>query len=156
MHKALMGLSALALVAAPALAAPKTVHISGQGTLYDGRTFSLNAMVDANGNVSGQATLVNHAFTGENGKSPYISHITLSCLKQVDGEYILGGDVTHTNDPNLDDAAFFAVSDDGNQLSGVYFWDDQPGHTGDASACQFNEAGDYPTADIIRGNIHVN
>jgi hypothetical protein len=157
MRKILAGLSGLALIASPAMAAKKgDVRISGQGTIEDGRTFSVSAVLYQDGTARGQATLTNRNFSGDTGKGPYKAHIDISCVKQLpDGTVVIGGFVTRTNDSNLVDAVFFSVKDDGKDdlLSRAYFWDGDPNTTGDPAACQVSGA--FPMEEVIRGNINV-
>ena len=156
MKKVIAAIAPIALLAAPAIAAGgNTLQISGQGTLNDGRVFNLNARVDQNGNVSGHATLINHAFSGDSGKGPYTAHFDIQCAQLVGNEIYLGAETVRTNDSNLTDSAYFAVSTDGEWLSRAFFWDDDPTTTGDPAACQGNQAGDFPLENVIRGNINV-
>jgi len=156
MKKLIAAIAPIALLASPASAGGNTLHISGSGTYIDGRHFTLSATVHKDGTASGHATLINRNFSAENGSNaPYIANIKISCVKVVEGEIILGGETTSTNDPVLDDAVFFAVSSDGTALSSAFFWDDQLGHTGIPGNCQFNNAGDFPTNDLIRGSFRI-
>jgi hypothetical protein len=153
MKKAILAAAAaLTLTSTGALAAGKTFHVSGQGTIEEGRHFNLSATVTPNG-VRGHATLI---IKGDSG-APYIAQIDISCLKQTGAEVYLGGTVISTNEPDpvYSDAVFFAVSSGGDKLSRAYFWDDQPAITGDPAACQGNVAGDFPLENVIRGNINV-
>ena len=154
MRKALLAAAALLLGSTTAFAAGKTFHVSGQGTIEEGRHFNLSATVAPNGTVHGHATLI---IKGEQGQPPYIAQIAISCLNQVDGEVYLGGSVVQTNEPDpvYSDAVFFAVSSGGDKLSRAFFWDFDPAITGDPGACAGNQAGDFPLEDVIRGNIHV-
>ena len=156
MRKFVIGVAAAVLAASPALAGGNTLQISGQGTIEDGRQFVLSATVHKDGSATGHATLINRNFSAENGSNaPYIANIRISCVNVVDGEIYLGGVTTSTNDPNLDDAVYFAVSDDGNRLSRAFFFDGDPATTGDPGLCQFNQAGDFPLENVIRGNIKI-
>ena len=159
MRKILAGAIGLAMLATPAIAAKKgDVKISGQGTLEDGRTFSVSATLYQNGSVKGQANLTNRNFSGANGKGPYKLQIDITCVHQdPDGTVFIGGETRRTNDPSLVDAVFFAVKDDGKDdlLSRAFFWDDDPETHGDAQACQLNNSGDFPMEEVIRGNINV-
>src|SRR3954464_12871833 len=103
MRKIFAGLLGLALVTSPALAAKKgDVRIQGQGTIEDGRTFSVSAVLYQDGTARGQATLINRNFTGSNGHAPYNLHIDISCAKQLeDGSVVIGGFTRRTNDPSL-------------------------------------------------------
>lgn len=159
MLKASAGLVALALISAPALAASKgDVRISGQGTIEDGRTFSVSAVLYQDGTARGQATLINRNFTGDNGNGPYKLHIDITCAKQLDdGTVTIGGFTRRTNDSSLIDAVFFTVEDNGkdDRLSRAFFWDGDPNTTGDPAACQLVNNGDFPMEEVIRGNINV-
>ena len=134
MKALLTGLVGLAVTSTAAMAASGQTTINGSGTYTDGRVFTVSARISPTGEVSGQATLINRNFTGDNGHSPYISHIAITCaFKAEDGVFYFGGFPTHTNDSVLDDAAFFAVRD--GAITPVAFWDDIPGRTGDPSTC---------------------
>lgn len=155
--------SALAAVAAPALAAPSGM-VSGQGALSTDprRNFSVSARINADGTASGRATLVNKAFTGENGKQPYMLQVDISCGKMLDGKTaILGGSTRRTNDPNLVDAVYFSVQDNGepgannDKVSRAYFFDDDPTTTGDPKLCLGSTLTDLPLETIVSGNINV-
>ena len=162
---ALLGAAALGLCGTTAAYAAPTVSASGAGTLVvdvGKRHFSFSAKQSPDGTVTGQAVLTNSSFTGENGTSPYKLHLDISCIKRFDNNIVyFGGTTKRTNDPNLVDAAFFAVQDNGepgkgvDKLSRVFFWDDDPATTGDPQACRFNEAGDFPLETIETGNIQV-
>ena len=142
---------------------------SGHGTLLatneDGkevkRQFSFNATRHGDGTVTGHAVLINPAFTGENGESPYQLHLDISCLRVVGNIAIMGGTTRRTNDPNLVDAAFFSVQDNGepgkgnDRISRVFFWDDDPTTTGDPQACLLTGPTDFPLEPIESGNIAV-
>jgi hypothetical protein len=157
MRKIIMGLAGLCLAASPALAANGTLRVSGQGTVQDGRIFVVNATIYADGTASGHATLINHAFSGDKGTGPYTAHIDISCAKRSGDEIFFGGLVTRTNDsnPELDQAAYFSVVDDGRSdtISRVFFFDDDPATTGDPALCLGNVAGDFPQEPVLRGNI---
>jgi hypothetical protein len=166
MRKFLMGLTGLAMAASPmvaastAYAAPKKgdVKVSGQGTIEDGRTFTVNATLYQDGTAKGQAVLINRNFSGDTGKGPYKLQIDITCAKQLDdGTVTIGGYTRRTNDSNLVDAVFFTVEDNGKDdlLSRAYFWDDDPTTMGDPAACQLVNNGDFPMEQVIRGNINV-
>ncbi len=141
---------------------------SGHGTLIvqdeDGndvrRQFSFNAQRLANGTVKGHAVLHNPAFPGENGNA-YQASFDISCMKVVGNIAILGGFVRRTNDPNLVDAAYFSVQDNGepgkntDKISSVYFFDDDPSTTGDPALCELTGPNDFPLNPIEAGNIQV-
>ena len=150
---------AAAAVAAPALAALGT-SVSGQGMLEQGRTFSVNARVNADGTASGNATLINRNFSGDSGKGPYQAHIDIRCGKMVDNKtMILGGFASRTNDSNLREAVFFSVRDNAepgggaDEISRAYFWDGDPNTTGDPMACLASTV--FPMETIRNGNIQV-
>jgi hypothetical protein len=162
--RVLAGLGCAALFAAGSTGAQAANlgSASGQGTLDDGaRTFSFNAKQHADGTVSGQAQLTNRSFTGENGTSPYKLHIDISCMKSFGNTVYFGGTTKRTNDPNLVDAVFFAVQDNGepgkgvDKISRAFFWDDDPNTTGDPQACQNNVVSDFPLETIEKGNVQV-
>jgi hypothetical protein len=142
-------------------AAPSTTQANGQGTLDGGaRHFSFSAKQAANGTVSGTATLTNKNFTGENGTSPYKLQIDIVCMKRFGNTVYFGGNTRRTNDPNLVDAVFFAVQDNGepgksDKISRAFFWDDDPNTTGDPMTCLLNQEGDFPLETIEGGNVQV-
>jgi hypothetical protein len=159
-----LGAVALCLGGATAATAAKTQtdSASGAGALDEGaRHFSFNAKRNADGTVTGQAELTNKTFTGANGTSPYKLHVEISCMKTVGNIAIFGGTTKSTNDPNLVDAVFFSVQDNGepgkgnDKISRVFFWDDDPTTTGDPQACQNVQPTDYPLEPIETGNIQV-
>ena len=156
MRKLAASLIALTMVTTPALAAPGDVRVTGQGTLEDGRTFNVNAVLYQDGTARGHATIINRNFSGDTGRGPYRAHIDISCVKQLeDGTVVIGGFAERTNDSNLMDAVFFSVQDNGKDdlLSRAYFWDGDPNTTGDPAACQLSSA--FPMEEVIRGNINV-
>jgi hypothetical protein len=159
MKKILTGMLAIALMSTAAVAAKKgDVRVSGQGTIEDGRTFSVSAVLYQDGTARGQATLTNRNFSGDSGKGPYKLHIDISCAKQLDdGSVVIGGFTRRTNDSSLVDAVFFQVQDNGKDdlLSRAFFWDDDPNTTGDPATCQLVNQGDFPMEEVIRGNINV-
>ena len=124
------------------------------------RQFSFNARRDRNGNVTGKAVLHNPAFSGANGNH-YQAHFDISCMRIYGNIAVLGGFVRRTNDPNLIDAAYFSVQDNGepgknnDRISGVYFFDDDPDTTGSPALCEFIGPNDLPTTPIDGGNIQV-
>ncbi len=141
-----MGAVVLGLGGTTAAQAATTDSASGAGALDGGqRHFSFSAK-HADGTVKGQAQLTNKSFTGENGTSPYRVHIGISCMKRVENIVIFGGTTKSTNDPNLVDAVFFTVQDNGepgkglDKISRVAFWDDDPATTGDPQACLLTAA----------------
>lgn len=149
-------------------AEPGRESANGHGTLEvqdgDGNTvkrqFSFSARVHADGTVTGQAVLHNPAFEGANGK-PYQLKVDISCMRVVGNIAILGGTTERTNDPNLVDAVFFTVQDNGepgkdrDKISSVFFWDDDPTTEGDPQACLLTGPTDFPLNTIDSGNIQV-
>ena len=141
---------------------------SGHGTLFvtnpDGnnirRQFSFSARRAADGSVRGNAVLHNPAFEGENGQN-YQLQINISCMNVYGNIVFFGGTTRRTNDPNLVDAVFFSVQDNGepgggrDKISQAFFWDDDPTTTGDPMACLNNSPGDFPMDTIEAGNISV-
>jgi hypothetical protein len=173
LKSAALALVLLAAVAAAAmLVASKSYALtpgdssSGHGTLSrpsaDGpvkRQFSFSARTHADGTVTGHAVLINPQFEGENGNA-YQLHVDISCMKVVGNIAVFGGTTTRTNDPNLVDAVFFSVQDNGepgdtDKISSVFFWDDNPATEGDPQACLLTGALDFPLETIEAGNIQV-
>jgi hypothetical protein len=159
---ALLGAVVLGLGGTTAASAATTNSASGAGALDEGlRHFSFSAKKNADGTVKGQAQLTNKSFTGENGTSPYRLHIDISCMETVGNIAIFGGTTKSTNDPNLVDAVFFTVQDNGepgkghDKISRVFFWDEDPTTTGDPQACGATGPLDFPLETIETGNIQV-
>lgn len=159
MRRIFASIVAAALATTPAIAANKgDVRISGQGTIEDGRTFSVSAVLYQDGTARGQATLTNRNFSGDTGRGPYKLHIDISCVKQLDdNSVVIGGFTRRTNDSSLIDAVFFQVVDNGKDdlLSRAFFWDGDPDTTGDPAACQLVNNGDFPMEEVIRGNLNI-
>jgi hypothetical protein len=158
----LVGAVALCLGSTAAAHAAKAPSASGAGALDGGkRHFSFSAKQHADGTVKGQAQLTNKSFTGANGTSPYKLHIDISCMKSFGNTVYFGGTTKSTNDPNLVDAVYFAVQDNGepgkrvDKISRVFFFDDDPTTTGDPQLCKGNSVDDFPLEKIERGNIQV-
>ena len=136
---------------------------SGHGSLQNNtRQFSFSAKEHADGTVSGHATLINKNFSGTPGSpAPYRLQMDITCMKVVGNVAIFGGMVKSTNDPNLVDAAFFSVQDNGepgrgvDKISRVFFWDDDPTTTGDPMACLLVGPTDFPLETIENGNVQV-
>lgn len=132
---------------------------NGQGEFVR-RQFSFSARRHANGTVKGQAILHNPAFEGENGNA-YQLKIDITCLRVVGNVAIMGGTTKRTNDPNLVDAVFFSVQDNGepgrdrDKISSAFFWDDDPNTTGDPQACLLTGPTDFPLNTIESGNVQV-
>ena len=157
------GLAAAVLAFAGSSAASTLESASGHGTLptADGpRQFSFNAVRQADGSVTGHAVLHNPSFEGENGNA-YQLHVDITCMRVVGDIAIFGGTTERTNDPNLVDAVFFSVEDNGepgkdnDRISSVFFWDDDPATTGDPQACLLTGPTDFPLHRIESGNIQV-
>jgi hypothetical protein len=159
--------AAVALVAL-AVTIPASASVaasaSGHGTLStpDGsRQFSFSAKLSDDGTATGNAVLHNPEFTGVNGNSPYMLQIDISCMKVIGDWAVFGGMTKRTNDPSLVDAVFFAVQDNGepgkglDEISLVFFWDDDPNTTGDPATCQFVTPTDFPLMTIESGNIQI-
>ena len=154
----------IALVSSvPAIAATSNM-VSGQGALSSDprRNFSVSAKINADGTASGHATLINKAFTGENGKSPYLLQLDIKCGKMVDANTaILGGTVKRTNDPSLVDTVYFSVQDNGepgagsDKVSRAFFFDGDPATTGDPALCLGATLTDLPLETIVSGNLNV-
>lgn len=137
-----------------------TIVVSDENGNPVRRQFSFNAKRHRDGTVSGNAVLHNPAFSGANGNN-YQAKFDISCLKIVGNTAILGGFVRRTNDPNLFDAAYFSVQDNGepgranDRISGVYFFDDDPNTTGSPALCQLLGPDDLFLMPIDGGNIQV-
>jgi len=154
----------IALVSSvPAIAATSNM-VSGQGALSSDprRNFSVSAKINADGTASGHATLINKAFTGENGKSPYLLQLDIKCGKMVDANTaIFGGTVKRTNDPSLVDTVYFSVQDNGepgagsDKVSRAFFFDGDPATTGDPALCLGATLTDLPLETIVSGNLNV-
>jgi hypothetical protein len=136
---------------------------NGHGALNnpDGskRQFSFSARRNPDGTAQGQAILHNPAFDGANGQN-YQLKLDITCMKVVGNIAIFGGYTRRTNDPNLVDAAYFSVQDNGepgknDKISRVFFFDDDPTTTGDPQLCQLTGPTDFPLETIANGNIQV-
>ena len=155
---------AIALISSvPAIAATGGM-VSGQGALSSDprRNFSVSAKINADGTASGHATLINKAFTGENGKSPYLLQLNISCGKMVDANTaIFGGTIRRTNDPSLVDTVYFSVQDNGepgagtDKISRAFFFDNDPATIGDPALCLGATLTDLPLETIVSGNLQV-
>jgi hypothetical protein len=158
--RTLAGIAMLALgCSGQALAADAVATASGQGQLYDGRTFAFTAEIFADGTADGMAVIKNSSFSGDSGKGPYKAKIEIRCARRDGNIITFGGMANKTNDSNLQDAAFFSVEDRGepgkgvDQLSGLAFWDGDPTTTGDPMACLASPP--FPMQTIESGNIQV-
>jgi len=136
---------------------------NGQGSLDD-RKFSFSGKLLDSGTccaAQGNATLHNPEFTGANGHSPYQLQIDIKCMNKYGNTVVFGGLTRRTNDPNLVDAVFFTVQDNGepgkgnDKISRAFFWDDDPTTTGDPMACALTGAADFPLETITAGNVQV-
>jgi hypothetical protein len=156
------------IAAPPAMAQPARESANGHGTLLvtgtSGlvrRQFSFNAERRADGTVTGHATLINPAFKGANGKSPYQLDVDISCMHIVGNIAIMGGSTKRTNDPSLVDAVFFTVQDNGepgagrDRISRAFFWNDDPGTQGPPAACLNTGPNDFLLEPIESGNVQV-
>ncbi len=152
----------------PAQAQNTKESASGQGSLAAStpsgdnrkRQFSFSAHRNADGSVKGNAVLHNPEYTVSNGKK-YQLQIDIVCMKIVGNYAIFSGTTKRTNDPTLVDVASFIVQDNGepgknsDQISRVFFYDDDPATTGDPQVCQNTNPTDYPLEKIESGNIQV-
>ena len=166
----LLALAILCLMAGIAGAAFLEPSASGHGTLLGGtdengktfkRQFSFNAHTNADGTVSGKAVLINPEFTGAHGNQPYQLHVDISCMNVIGNVVFFGGMTRRTTDPNLIDAVYFSVQDNGepgkdnDTISRAFFFDDDPTTVGDPQLCLGNQIGDFPMETIASGNINV-
>jgi hypothetical protein len=149
-------------------AGPTRESANGHGTLFrtDGngntvrRQFSFNAHRQPDGTVRGNAVLHNPAFSGANGNN-FQLHVDISCMKVYGNIAVFGGMTRRTNDPNLVDAVFFSVQDNGepgrgvDRISSVFFFDGDPTTTGDPGLCEVTGPADFPLETIEGGNIQV-
>lgn len=125
------------------------------------RQFAFSARTNSDGTVSGNAVLHNPAADGQHGNQPYMLQIDISCMKVIGNVAFFGGLTRRTTDPNLVDAVYFSIQDNGNpgggndRLSRAFFFDDDPTTTGDPQLCQGNQIGDFPMEQIISGNISL-
>jgi hypothetical protein len=157
--------------ASTAVAQGRTASASGHGTLVVAtdepgetarRQFSFSAHRRSDGSVNGSATLINPAFSGNSSSpAPYQLHVDIQCLRIVGNIAIFGGTTKRTNDPNLVDAVYFSVQDNGepgrgvDRISRVFFFDDDPATTGNPQLCQLTGPTDFPLENIVAGNVQV-
>lgn len=144
------------------------VGASGRGTVLvtnqDGnqvrRQFSFSARRGADGRVSGNAIIHNPAFTRNNGQN-YMLHVDISCMNVQGNTVFFGGTTQRTNDPNVVDAVYFSVQDNGepgagaDQISLIRFPDGDPSTAGDPNLCLSDRVGDFPMTPIDAGNVQV-
>jgi hypothetical protein len=133
------------------------------GTAKDGsmieREFTFNAHARPDGKVEGMGMLYNPA-EGETAQ-PYVLQIDISCMNVVGDVIFFGGSTHRTTDPNLADAVYFSVQDNGepgaekDKMSRVYFFDDDPNTTGDPQLCKANQPGDFAMEPILSGDISI-
>ncbi|PYS99638.1 MAG: hypothetical protein DMF63_11190 [Acidobacteria bacterium] len=155
--------------AAPTFAGP-TAAANGSGSLTNGiqpngrpfkRQFSFSARTSADGTVTGNAILHSAFDDGAHGNQPYALQIDISCMRVVGNVAFFGGTTRRTTDPNLVDAVYFSIEDNGNpganndRLSLAYFFDDDPGTMGDPQLCQQIPLGTFPMETINSGNISL-
>lgn len=141
---------------------------SGHGTLlvqnaegnFVRRQFSFSAHRNPDGTVRGNAVLHNPAFEVDKNQR-YQLQIDIQCMKVIGNVAFFGGTTRRTNDPNLVDAVYFSVQDNGEPgrdrdlISRAFFFDDDPNTVGDPQLCQGNQLGDFPMEPIESGNIQV-
>jgi hypothetical protein len=124
------------------------------------RQFSLSARIDSDGTVSGNAILQNPAFSGADGNH-YQLQVDITCMYVAGNIAVFGGTTRRTNDPNLVDAVFFSVQDNGepgagsDRISRAFFADDDPDTMGDPQVCLTLAPDALPLETIIAGNIQV-
>ena len=122
------------------------------------RQFSFSAREMPDGTVTGNAVLTNPAFTGDT-EQQYQLQIDISCMNVIGNTFFFGGTTQRTNDPNLVDAVYFSVEDNGtpgrnlDRISDAVFFDDDPNTTGDPGLCVGIQIGDFPMHTIETGNI---
>lgn len=154
---------------APNTAAQNTQEAAnGHGTLlvqnaegnFVRRQFSFSARRQADGTVKGHAVLHNPAFEVEKNQK-YQLQIDIQCMKVIGNTAFFGGTTRRTNDPNLVDAVYFSVQDNGepgrdrDMISRAFFFDEDPTTTGDPQLCLGNQVGDFPMEPIESGNVQV-
>jgi hypothetical protein len=163
-------LIAIGNIAVSSEAAALLASASGHGTLYSGvssngrtfrRQFSFSARENSDGTVTGNAVLVNPAFDGAHGNQPYLLQIDISCMNVIGNVAFFGGTTRRTTDPNLVDAVYFSIQDNGEPganndlLSSAFFFDDDPTTMGDPQLCEGNQLDDFPMEPIESGNINL-
>ncbi len=161
-------LAALWMTAPISAAQSSKESANGHGTLLvlndEGeavrRQFSFSAQRRPDGTVKGNAILHNPAFRVDNGQK-YQLQIDISCMRLYGNVAVFGGTTRRTNDPNLVDAVYFSVQDNGepgrdrDKISRAFFFDDDPGTQGDPQLCQVTGPTDFPLELIESGNIQV-
>jgi len=143
---------------------------NGSGSLSNGtapngrpykRQFSFSARTLDDGTVTGNAILHSAFDDGAHGNQPYALQIDISCMRVEGNIAFFGGTTRRTTDPNLVDAVYFSIQDNGNPganndlLSLAYFFDDDPTTTGDPQLCQQIPLGYFPMEPIRSGNISL-
>jgi len=143
---------------------------NGSGSLSNGtapngrpykRQFSFSARTLDDGTVTGNAILHSAFDDGAHGNQPYALQIDISCMRVEGNIAFFGGTTRRTTDPNLVDAVYFSIQDNGNPganndlLSLAYFFDDDPTTTGDPQLCQQIPVGYFPMEPIRSGNISL-
>jgi len=82
-------------------------------------------------------------------------------MKVIGNVAFFGGLTRRTTDPNLVDAVYFSIEDNGepgadnDRISRAFFFDDDPNTQGDPQLCQGNVIGDFPMEEIQSGNINL-
>ena len=143
---------------------------NGSGSLSNGtapngrpykRQFSFSARTLDDETVTGNAILHSAFDDGAHGNQPYALQIDISCMRVEGNVAFFGGTTQRTTDPNLVDAVYFSIEDNGqpgannDRLSLAYFYDDDPNTTGDPQLCQQIPLGYFPMETINSGNISL-
>lgn len=159
---------AAAFLAAPTHTAAPLASVNGQGSLAVAlgpngqlvrRQFSMSIRQNADGSVEGNAVLHNPEADGAHGNQPYMLQVDVSCMNVIGNIAFFGGTTRRTTDPNLVDAVYWSIEDNGtpgadnDELSLAHFFDDDPNTTGDPQLCLNNAVGDFPMFPILSGNI---
>ena len=124
------------------------------------RQFSFSAQRRLDGTVRGNAVLHNPAFRVGNGQK-YQLQVDITCMKVIGNFATFGGTTRRTNDPNLVDAVYFSVQDNGEPgknrdlMSLAFFFDDDPNTQGDPGLCEFVNPTLFGEGPIDSGNIQV-
>ena len=137
-----------------------TVMVVDENGAMARRQFSFSGNQQRDGTVRGNAILRNPQYSGANGQT-YMLQVKISCINVIGNVAFFGGTTRRTNDPNLVDAVYFSVQDNGEPgrnndlISDVFFFDGDPNTTGDPALCLNNQIGDFPMYPIESGNINV-